>query len=296
MTGQLVNTGRGLRFKIVPPSSSSSSSSSSLSPQAASVLSIPNPHDPLGLKTASLPVNTFSSSSSSFSSSMPHSSHSNSSISISGGPLSYEYTLHDILFHYGRSDDRGSEHTINETSFPAEVQLYLYNSQLYNSWEESVNQPNGLAGIAVLVQLAKVATLGNPQLKHLFHNIETVKHKGASSKVHKLSLSHLIPAMTQYMTYEGSLTQPSCVETVQWIILNRPIYMTSSELSVIRNTILLEGQGEGNFRPTQSMNSRSLRTNIWNGRESSSSTKTYQPSSSVSPFQKVSISFCSQRT
>ena len=64
------------------------------------------------------------------------------------------------------------------------------------------------------------------------------------------------------MTYEGSLTQPSCVETVQWIISNKPLYMSLSDLQSIRNTVVLEGQGEGNFRPTQMINSRSLRTNI----------------------------------
>lgn len=304
-----MNTGRGLRFKVVSPSSvaggaaGSAGGSLSLSPQAGGGgVSIGNSHDPLAFKSSSSSsssghaVSAFSSSSSSSSSLQSGHSFQNSinnnnnstSITISAGPLSYEYTLHDILFHYGRSDDRGSEHTINETSFPAELQLYFYNSQLYNSWDESVSQPNGLAAISVLIQLARSASSSNTQLKHLFHGVESVKHKGTWSKVHKLSLSHLIPSMAQYMTYEGSLTQPSCVETVQWIILNRPIYMTSSELAIIRNTIVLEGQGDGNFRPTQSMNSRSLRTNIWNGGGGagsggpSSRPKTFSSSSSPS--------------
>ena len=40
-------------------------------------------------------------------------SSNDSSITISGGPLSYDYTLSHMLFHYGREDDRGSEHTIS---------------------------------------------------------------------------------------------------------------------------------------------------------------------------------------
>ncbi|GFY32176.1 hypothetical protein TNCV_3556841 [Trichonephila clavipes] len=37
------------------------------------------------------------------------------------------------------------------------------------------------------------------------------------------------------MTYEGSTTMPGCHETVTWILLNRPIYITKSELKLIIN-------------------------------------------------------------
>ncbi|GFT42777.1 carbonic anhydrase-related protein 10 [Nephila pilipes] len=41
-------------------------------------------------------------------------------INISGGPLSYKYRFHELHLHYGRTDDRGSEHTVSGTSFPGE--------------------------------------------------------------------------------------------------------------------------------------------------------------------------------
>ncbi|GBO43138.1 hypothetical protein AVEN_121654-1, partial [Araneus ventricosus] len=44
-------------------------------------------------------------------------------INISGGPLSYKYRFHELHLHYGRTDDRGSEHTVSGTSFPGEVIL-----------------------------------------------------------------------------------------------------------------------------------------------------------------------------
>ncbi|GIY46683.1 hypothetical protein CDAR_456751 [Caerostris darwini] len=41
-------------------------------------------------------------------------------INISGGPLSYKYRFHELHLHYGRTDDRGSEHTVSGTAFPGE--------------------------------------------------------------------------------------------------------------------------------------------------------------------------------
>ncbi|PRD31457.1 UNVERIFIED_CONTAM: Carbonic anhydrase-related protein 10 [Trichonephila clavipes] len=46
-------------------------------------------------------------------------------INISGGPLSYKYRFHELHLHYGRTDDRGSEHTVSGTSFPGESKRSL---------------------------------------------------------------------------------------------------------------------------------------------------------------------------
>ncbi|PSN30599.1 Carbonic anhydrase-related protein 10 [Blattella germanica] len=34
------------------------------------------------------------------------------------------------------------------------------------------------------------------------------------------------------MTYDGSTTMPACHETVTWIILNKPIYITKQQVIV----------------------------------------------------------------
>lgn len=43
------------------------------------------------------------------------------SITVSGGPLSYSYTLTHARLHFGDRDSQGSEHTISKYKFPAEV-------------------------------------------------------------------------------------------------------------------------------------------------------------------------------
>lgn len=45
----------------------------------------------------------------------------NPAINITGGPLAYKYQVTEISIHFGATDNRGSEHTIDGYSFPAEV-------------------------------------------------------------------------------------------------------------------------------------------------------------------------------
>jgi len=47
------------------------------------------------------------------------------SVNITGGPLSYQYRITEILLHFGSISSLGSEHTIAGVSFPAEVSLRL---------------------------------------------------------------------------------------------------------------------------------------------------------------------------
>jgi len=42
-------------------------------------------------------------------------------INMSGGPFSYQYRVIEISLHFGRTDALGSEHSINDVNFPAEV-------------------------------------------------------------------------------------------------------------------------------------------------------------------------------
>lgn len=76
-----------------------------------------------------------------------------------------------------------------------------------------------------------------------------------------MSIHKLLPTLDHYITYEGSLTEPPCHETVQWIVLNKPLYATYQQLSLIRNSLNIDGYGD-NYRPIQLTNYRCVRTNI----------------------------------
>ena len=48
--------------------------------------------------------------------------------------------------------------------------------------------------------------------------------------IEDFSITEIIPPSSFYITYEGSLTQPSCQETVTWIIINKPLRITDHQV------------------------------------------------------------------
>jgi len=65
----------------------------------------------------------------------------------------------------------------------------------------------------------------------------------------------------EYWTYDGSLTTPSCDETVKWFIMKRPLGVTADQLSKIQTLFQNNpsfANGNGNNRATQPINDRKV--------------------------------------
>ncbi|XP_015784735.1 carbonic anhydrase-related protein 10-like [Tetranychus urticae] len=186
------------------------------------------------------------------------------SVNITGGPLSYSYTFSAIYLHFGRTDNHGSEHSIGGLTFPAELQIIGYNSDLYQNISDASNKANGLVAIALLIQ---VGNSSNMELNHLISLVQGIRFRGQNTTVKGLSVGDLLPERVHYMTYEGSLTVPGCHETVTWVIANKPATITAHQLFLLRK--LMQGESDlpkaplgNNFRPLQPLNARFVRTNI----------------------------------
>ncbi|CAM1309482.1 CA10 (predicted) [Pycnogonum litorale] len=185
-------------------------------------------------------------------------------VNISRGPLSYKYTFSELHIHYGISDDVGSEHTVNGYAFPAELQLYGYNTHLYHNISEAIKQSQGLVAISVVLQLGEQS---NHELRILTSHLGHIKYKDESYKIRNLSPRGLLPDTDFYMTYEGSTTLPGCYEAVTWIVMNKPIYITKQQLYALRQIMqgtnkMPKGVLGDNFRTVMPVNNRAIRTNI----------------------------------
>ncbi|CAL4121589.1 unnamed protein product, partial [Meganyctiphanes norvegica] len=191
-------------------------------------------------------------------------------VRIGSGPLHYQYTLAHANLRWANGDApannhhplHGSEHSLQGQYFPAEVQMILYNSDLYKNFTEAMYKPSGLAGLAVLL---KVGWRPNPILKIWMDHLHMVPHRGKSTWIPYVPMQEL-QTSALYLTYEGSLTEPPCEETVTWLVLNKPAYITADQLwqlqSLRRGTYGQTLPISGNLRPVQPINRRTIRTNI----------------------------------
>lgn len=71
---------------------------------------------------------------------------------------SCSYQFEEIYFHWGSGDDSsnsglpGSEHSIDGYFFPAEIQIFGFNSILFKNVSEALKHPHGVVAISVMVQ------------------------------------------------------------------------------------------------------------------------------------------------
>jgi len=188
-------------------------------------------------------------------------------INISGGPLAYKYQFQEMYFHWAGDDETGSEHTINNQPFPAEVQIYGFNTQLYSNLSVAREFPGGVVAISVLVKIKDGGRRNEQSLEQIISFLPEVTYRGGSKRVGMVSLSSILPNTDEYITYEGSTTFPGCWETTTWIVFNKPIYISHHDLQQFRRLRQGDRLHEkaplgNNLRPQQPLNNRALRTNI----------------------------------
>ncbi|XP_038610540.1 carbonic anhydrase 5A, mitochondrial isoform X2 [Tachyglossus aculeatus] len=144
---------------------------------------------------------------------------------ISGGPLGNHYRLKQFHFHWGAVNDWGSEHSVDNQVYPAELHLVHWNPVKYRSYEEAVMGENGLAVIGVFLKLGA----HHRGLQKLVDVLPEIKHKGTQVALGQFDPSCLLPSCLDYWTYSGSLTTPPLTESVTWIIKKKAIEVDQNQ-------------------------------------------------------------------
>lgn len=65
------------------------------------------------------------------------------SAALTDGPITGTYRLKQFHFHWGASDDKGSEHTVDGTKYPAEVTMLRDDSDKSQSWRAVTRKGKG---------------------------------------------------------------------------------------------------------------------------------------------------------
>jgi carbonic anhydrase len=130
-----------------------------------------------------------------------------------------------------------SENVINNHQFPLEGHFV------------HADKDGNLAVVAVMFEMGGK----NPELAKLTANLpksgETVK------LAQSFPVKDLLPSVTNYYRFNGSLTTPPCSEGVRWIVLKE-----TKTLSDAQDKALMGMMGHNN-RPVQSLNARKVLSN-----------------------------------
>uniref|UniRef100_A0A8C1X9L0 carbonic anhydrase n=1 Tax=Cyprinus carpio TaxID=7962 RepID=A0A8C1X9L0_CYPCA len=166
------------------------------------------------------------------------------SSTLAGGPVTGIYRLRQFHFHWGSSDDKGSEHTVAGTKFPLSLMALLWLDYL---------------GIAI--------GSANPRLQKVLDALDDIRSKGRQTTFSNFDPKTLLPAALDFWTYEGSLTTPPLLESVTWIVLKDPVSVSPAQMAKFRS-LLFTSEGEApscmvdNFRPPQPLKGRKVRASF----------------------------------
>ncbi|XFF86752.1 hypothetical protein AB1E18_012971 [Capra hircus] len=179
---------------------------------------------------------------------------------ISGGPLENHYRLKQFHFHWGAVNEWGSEHTVDDHVYPAELHLVHWNAVKYQNYTDAVTGADGLAVVGVFLKLGA----RHKELQELVTVLPDIKHKDARAALGPFQPSCLLPACRDYWTYPGSLTTPPLSESVTWIIHKKPIEVAQDQLAAFRSLLFsVPGEEEkamvNNYRPLQPLMNRKPR-------------------------------------
>uniref|UniRef100_A0A914XFT3 Carbonic anhydrase n=1 Tax=Plectus sambesii TaxID=2011161 RepID=A0A914XFT3_9BILA len=148
---------------------------------------------------------------------------------ITGGGLDGKYFLVGFHFHWGTHDKRGSEHTVNGQHFPLEIHFVHQKANL--TAVESKSKSDGLAVVAVWFYIDNNNDKPLAQLETAYLNTEFYEQ---TFNINDVLLDDMIPSnRAAYFRYNGSLTTPSCEESVIWTIFQEPLTVVDRQVKCL---------------------------------------------------------------
>ncbi|XP_034663804.1 carbonic anhydrase-like [Drosophila subobscura] len=171
---------------------------------------------------------------------------------LQGGGLGHEYELEQIHLHWW------SEHTINSVRYPLEVHM-VHRNRLYPNMTMATSFKDGIVVVGVLFH---VSNTPNEAIASIIKNLEDVQAYSRLNKpvtvANSMAVGDLMPqTLGNYYTYAGSLTTPSCAESVIWIVLTETLPVTLEQVDEFKKIEYSSGkQLRNNYRFLQAVNNR----------------------------------------
>eukprot|EP00795_Rhopilema_esculentum_P015103 gene15103-6282_t len=168
-----------------------------------------------------------------------------------------EFVPVQVHFHWGSSNNVGSEHKVNGKQYAAEMH-FVHMNKKYESSDEALKHKDGLLVLGSFIEVGDE----NSDLKPIFSQLDDVGEQGEKTEVDDLDISKLMPSNKKdFYFYDGSLTTPKCNEAVKWIVFKDTISISEDQIAALRSLKHKDEEGKDkpivdNFRPVQALNGR----------------------------------------
>ncbi|CAO2634502.1 Carbonic anhydrase 12 [Lemmus lemmus] len=141
------------------------------------------------------------------------------------------YRAEQLHLHWGnRNDPRGSEHTVSGKHFAAELHIVHYNSDLYPDFSAASDKPEGLAVLAVLIEVCGSEGFSREEVDWYPHS--QYVSPGQQVPIPGFNVEELLPESPgEYYRYGGSLTTPPCYPTVLWTVFRNPVQISQDQVT-----------------------------------------------------------------
>uniref|UniRef100_A0A8C6ZDS4 Carbonic anhydrase n=1 Tax=Nothoprocta perdicaria TaxID=30464 RepID=A0A8C6ZDS4_NOTPE len=175
-------------------------------------------------------------------------------LAIAGG-YAQQYKAVQLHLHWGSPSGPGSEHTVDNHRFPAEIHVVHYNTK-YDNFKEAMVHPDGLAVLGAFLQTGLTHCPGPRGCSAL-----TLVLPLADEEVFVpgFNIAGLLPAnLNLYFQYNGSLTTPACYQTVKWTVFNQTVQLSQDQISLLVTTLRGDDDSplQNNFRGVQKLHGR----------------------------------------
>lgn len=153
-----------------------------------------------------------------------------------GSKLSMNGTNYELKqFHFHHQ----SEHTVDGKHYPMEAHFVL----------RSEGSDHNDAVMGVLIE----AGSENKMLNQFWGQLPRFRQKEV--KPVQVNVGDLMPKMTSYYMYEGSMTTPGCPQGVRWFVLEEPVQASQAQIDRFIEDFTA---GETNNRPVQPTYGRAI--------------------------------------
>ncbi|XP_072165198.1 carbonic anhydrase 4-like [Diadema setosum] len=176
---------------------------------------------------------------------------------IKGGGLPGEYQALQFHFHWGSDSTKGSEHSMDGVTYPAE--MHIVHRKVGLTADEALQVNDGLAVLAIMIEIGDKT---NENFDAIVESLSDIPKSDETTTSGDFSLDDLLPDNRQdFFRYYGSLTTPTCDESVVWTVFADQVEISENQIAAFRCLYFDEAGSEqmvNNFRPIQALNGRTV--------------------------------------